>query len=164
MNEFGEVLAWWFIRTGKMEELEEMIRNLKKRYEMHNFTRPLVVYSDRPEMDQSIWENIWPSIEPDNEVTSIRCSPGNGDYLAFPPNVGVPTVIYKANECSAVINRIRENLDADEGDKVMGFDLEWNRGNNPAATIQLCLRNGLSFVFCLKGLLGKRFYTFLSFL
>lgn len=156
MNEFGEIIGWWFIRTGKMEELEEMIRKLRKRYLMHNFTRPQIVYSDRPEMDRSIWERIWPSIQPDSNVSSIPCNPGNVAYLTFPPDVGVPTVIYNANDCSAIIYSIREKLDRDEGEKVIGFDLEWNRGNNPAAIIQICLRSGISFVFSLKSLLGKR--------
>ena len=39
MDEFGEVIGWWIIRTGKMEELEESINELKKGYEMHNFAR-----------------------------------------------------------------------------------------------------------------------------
>ena len=157
MNEFGEVTGWWFIRTGKMEELEESIRKMRKRYEMHNFARPLIVYSDRPEMDRSIlWEKIWPSLQPTNEVASNPCNPDGLKYFSFPIDVGVPTVIYKSSECSAVINRIRENLEMADEEKVLGLDLEWNRGNNPVATIQLSLRNGLSFVFCLKGLLGKR--------
>ena len=156
MNEFGEVIGWWFIRTGKMEELEESIRKLKKRYEMHNFARPLIVYSDRPDVDRSIWEKIWPSVQPINEVPSNPCNPDGPNYFSFPIDVGVPTVIYKSSECSAVINRIRENLEMVDEEKVLGLDLEWNRGNNPVATIQLSLRNGLSFVFCLKGLLGKR--------
>ena len=156
MKEFGEVIGWWFIRTGKMEELEESIRKLKKRYEMHNFARPLIVYSDRPDVDRSIWEKIWPSVQPINEVPSNPCNPDGPNYFSFPIDVGVPTVIYKSSECSAVINRIRENLGMVDEEKVLGLDLEWNRGNNPVATIQLSLRNGLSFVFCLKGLLGKR--------
>ena len=52
-----------------------------------------------------------------------------------------------------MINRIRENLEMVDQEKVLGLDLEWNRGNNPVATIQLSLRISL---FCLKGLLGKR--------
>lgn len=157
MNEFGEVMGWWFIRTGRMEELEVSIRKLKKRYEMHNFDRPLIVYSDRPEMDRSLWEKIWPSIQPDHRLSSIARSPSGPNYLSFPTHIGLPTVIYKSSECSAVINRIRENLEMTDGEKVLGLDLEWNRGNNPVATIQLSLRNGLSFVFCLKALLGKRY-------
>jgi hypothetical protein len=61
MTEFGEVTGWWFIRTGRMEELEYSIRRIKKRYEMSKFQRPEIVYSDRPEMDRSLWERIWPS-------------------------------------------------------------------------------------------------------
>ena len=156
MNEFGEVIGWWFIRTGRMEELEDSIRKLRNRFEMHNFDRPLIVYSDRPEMDRSLWEKIWPSIQPDQRLSSIPCNQSGHNCLSFPIDVGIPTVIYKSSECSAVINRIRENLEMVEEEKVLGLDLEWNRGNNPVATIQLSLRNGLSFVFCLKGLLGKR--------
>ena len=156
INEFGEIIGWWFIRTGKMEELEDSIRKMKKRYEMHNFTRPHIVYSDRPDMNRSIWEKIWPSVQPNNEVTSIPRNPDGPKYFSFSIDVGVSTVVYKSSECNAVINRIWENLEMVGEEKVLGFDLEWNRGNNPVATIQLSLRNGLSFVFCLKGLLGKR--------
>jgi hypothetical protein len=139
-----------------MEELEDSIKKLKKRYEMHNFARPHIVYSDRPEMDRSIWEKIWPSVQPVHELKTVPCNPNGPKYLSFPIDVGVPTVIYKSSECSAVINRIRENLEILDEGKVLELDLEWNRGQNPVATIQISLRNGLSFVFCLKGLLGKR--------
>jgi transposase len=165
MNEFGEVIGWWFIRTGKMEELEDSIRKLKRRYEIHNFDRPEVIYSDRPEMDRSTWERIWPSLRPEAEASQFKRSSTDhfrfgSEYLTFPDEEKIPTVIYKAEECSAIINRIRECLDLNGGKKVLGFDLEWNKGRNPVATIQLSLISGLSFVFSLKGILGKR-YLFL---
>lgn len=122
MNEFGEVIGWWFIRTGKMEELEHSIRKLKKRYEMHKFKRPVIVYSDRPEMDRSLWEKIWPSIQPDFNSLLPQLQSTDASYFSFPIDVGVPTVIYKSVECSAIINRIRENLDNEGGDKILGCD------------------------------------------
>ena len=156
MNEFGEVMGWWFIRTGKMEELENSIRMLRKRYEMNNFERPQIIYSDRPEMDRSLWEKIWPSIQPDCNLTSPIPNSTDAIIFSFPTDIGNPMVIYNSLECSSVINRIRENLESEEGDKTLGFDMEWNRGNNSVATIQLALKTGPSFVFCLKGILGKR--------
>ena len=67
-----------------MEELEESIRNMRKRYEVHNFARPLIVCSDRPEMDRSIlWEKIWPSLQPTNEVASNPCYPDGLKYFSF---------------------------------------------------------------------------------
>lgn len=157
MNEFGEVTGWWFIRTGKMDEIEESIRRIKKRYEMHNFDRPTVVYSDRPEMDRSVWEKIWPSVRPDpDQKLGDTSDTRDVTEMQLPPSIGSPTVVTQADECCAIINRIRENLNMKESENVLGFDLEWNKGNNPVATIQLSLRSGLSFVFCLKGILGKR--------
>ena len=160
MNEFGEVIGWWFIRTGRMNELEDCILKLKQRYEMNHFTRPIVVYSDRPEMDRSIWEKLWPSLrvddslEPASELSETIDTP----YLALPsgPNAPAISVIYKCDECMSVINRIRELLDMHDGQKVLGFDLEWNRGSNPVATIQFLCSSGHSFIFCLKAILGKR--------
>jgi hypothetical protein len=32
---------------------------------MHNFDRPVIVYSDRPEMDRSVWEKICHTLKPD---------------------------------------------------------------------------------------------------
>lgn len=158
MNEFSEVIGWWFIRTGKMEELEDSIRRLKKRYEMHNFDRPVIVYSDRPEMDRSIWEKIWPTLKPDvvaDTSSFTECHNSGLETLCFPISTSLPTVIYKSDECCGVVNRIRELIEGNAM-KVLGFDLEWNRGSNPAATIQISFHSGLSFIFCLKGILGKR--------
>ena len=165
MNEYGEVIGWWFIRTGKMEELEDSIGRLKKRYELHNFKRPQIIYSDRPEMDRSIWEKIWPSLRPDEKMVNQvgESLSDKAEYLQFPTDKSLPNVIYKTDECSTIINRMRECLDAYEGKKVLGFDLEWNRGCNPAATIQFSLMDGLSFVFSLKGILGKRYPIFTYF-
>ena len=157
MNEFGEVTGWWFIRTGKMDEIEASIKRIKKRYDMHNFDRPIIIYSDRPEMDRSIWERIWPSIQPNEDEGSGDIShTANIVQMQLPPSMESPNVVTRADECCAVINRIRENLNVNESENVIGFDLEWNKGNNPVATIQLTLRSGLTFIFCLKGILGKR--------
>ena len=53
MNEYGEVLGRWFIRTDKLEELEYSIKRLKKTYELNDFYRPVIVYCDQHEMDRS---------------------------------------------------------------------------------------------------------------
>lgn len=161
MNEFGEVTGWWFIRTGKMEELENSIKRIKKRYEMNKFQRPEIVYSDRPEMDRSLWERIWPSLNPDetdNHGVTLSSVGSSSDVpcLSFPSGANLITVIQKTDECSSVINRIRECLDMEEGQKVLGFDMEWNRGNNPTATLQFSTITGHSFIFCLKGILAKK--------
>jgi hypothetical protein len=143
MNEYGEVIGWWFIRTGRMDELEECILNLRKRYEMNHFTRPIVVYSDRPEMDRSIWEKLWPSLRVDDSMVPAteQSDTNNTPFLTLPsgPNAPAISVIYKYDECVPIINSIRELLDMREGQRVLGFDLEWNRGGNPVATIQFYL-------------------------
>lgn len=155
MNKFGEVTGWWFIRTGKTIELEQCIMKIKKRYEMHNFDRPLIVYSDRPEMDRSVWERIWPSIEPDQEETA-KVNNHSADTILKLPEKELPTVVYQVDECSAVVTRIRECIHTKENETVLGFDIEWNRGCYPVATIQLSLKCEKSFIFCIKSLIGKR--------
>jgi hypothetical protein len=128
MNEYGEVIGWWFIRTGRMDELEECILKLRQRYEMNHFTRPIVVYSDRPEMDRSIWEKLWPSLRVDDSLVpaTAQSDTSNTPFLSLlsGPNAPAISVIYKCDECVSIINRIRELLDMREGQKVLGFDLE----------------------------------------
>lgn len=161
MNEYGQVTGWWYIRTGKMEELESSIRRLKKRYEINNFKRPEIVYSDRPEMDRSMWEKIWPSLIPDTALAN-QLHPSISTITAFslPKELNLITLIHKSDECSSVIYRIREILEGLDEQKVLGFDIEWNKGNNPAATIQFSIKTGHSYLFSLKGILGKRYVDY----
>lgn len=164
MNEYGEVIGWWFIRTGRMDELEDCILKMRQRFEMNHFNRLIVVYSDRPEMDRSIWEKLWPSLRVDDSLNSVdaisthNLKINNTPFLSLPSGPDAPaiSVIYKSDECVSIVNRIRELLDMNEGQRVLGFDLEWNRGSNPVATIQFSCSSGHSFIFCLKAILGKR--------
>jgi hypothetical protein len=139
------------------------IRRIKKRYEMNKFQRPEIVYSDRPEMDRSLWERIWPSLNSGDtsdyhgQVLSSTGPSSDVPYLSLPSGANLITVIQKTDECSAVINRIRDCLDTNEGQKVLGFDMEWNRGNNPTATLQFSTITGHTFIFCLRGILGKKY-------
>lgn len=64
--------------------------------------------------------------------------------------------------CNGVVCRIRDILDMYGGEKVLGMDVEWNRGRNPVATIQLSCPTGETFIFCLKGILGARYCTIVS--
>lgn len=137
---------------------------MRKRFEMNHFNRPIVVYSDRPEMDRSIWEKLWPSLRVDDSLNSADAISthnfkiNNTPFLSLPSSPDAPaiSVIYKSDECVSIVNRIRELLDMNEGQRVLGFDLEWNRGSNPVATIQFSCSSGHSFIFCLKAILGKR--------
>lgn len=140
MNEYGEVLGRWFIRTDKLEELEYSIKRLKKTYELNDFYRPVIVYCDQHEMDRSTQDKIFGN-EERNDVKFVGKSLSNGstdkaEYLHFPTDNAILDVTYKGYECSTVINRIRKCLDVDAGRKVLDFDLEWSRGCNPAATLQ----------------------------
>jgi hypothetical protein len=158
MNEFGEVIGWWFIRTGKMEELEDSIKGLKKRYEMNGFTPPVIVYSDRPEMTRSLWERIWSSLRPDIPV--IPSGHVSLPLLSLPADRQV-IVVTRLDECTTHIDRLRNLVEGQKDGKIVGLDVEWNQGLHPVATIQVSTVEGNCFIFCLKGILGKRYFSYL---
>ena len=83
-------------------------------------------------MDRSLWEKIWPSLQPDPTLANqLNPSTTTGQVstittFSLPSDAKLITVIYKAEECSAVVNRIREILEMNDEHKVLGFDIEWN--------------------------------------
>jgi hypothetical protein len=47
MNEFSKILGWWFVNGTNMLEVEEGIRGINRRYQLHGFVGPLVFTTDR---------------------------------------------------------------------------------------------------------------------
>jgi hypothetical protein len=47
MNEFGEILGWYLLRTEQHEELRPLLLGLKQRLEKRGAAPPTLVYTDR---------------------------------------------------------------------------------------------------------------------
>lgn len=45
-----------------MEEQRSALVKMKGRYQMHNFGVLKAVYTDRPDQDKRIWEEVWPEL------------------------------------------------------------------------------------------------------
>lgn len=59
MNEFGEILGFWYMRGGSLNEIKPQLRGLDMRYQQNGFDSVENIYTDCPEKDREILEEIF---------------------------------------------------------------------------------------------------------
>ena len=58
MNEFGQVVAWWFTTGTAMAELEESVTRLKQRYQLLGYDNPESFTTDCCCQERNYWNRI----------------------------------------------------------------------------------------------------------
>jgi hypothetical protein len=150
MNEHRQVVAFWFIRSGSLEEIRDGLEGLKKRLRINHFPDLQTIYTDRPDGDRSIWESIFTELQPN--IQEDPCT-----MLQVLDNFEKPTAIEyccSVKELSIAMHKINKELsdlqDNGEKDLFIGFDAEWNisqkKGIQKILTLQLAMPSGFTVI------------------
>ena len=156
MNEYGQIIGWWFVHSTNLSEVREKLKSVAKRFKAHGFTGPLLFFTDRCCTERSFFTEGTADDAEDVVFETLR---GEGIQIASnisPKPVAVlpraPALLNNADMINSVCGDILGEASASAAagnDYVVGFDCEWKIGSGmqPAATVQLALPDDRSFVF-----------------
>jgi hypothetical protein len=158
MNEFGKILGFWFVSGTTMKELEESLRGINRRYELHGFDGPLIFTTDRCCDDRDFisgkrnkgerpifvsFENQ--SGEPENNADNSAA----GSFMQIlQADLPCPPVLVTSKDigiaaCGDIISECDE-----KGWDVIAIDTEWVIGTKQGPhVIQIGLPDGNTYIF-----------------
>jgi hypothetical protein len=158
MNEFGKILGFWFVSGTTMKELEESLRGINRRYQLHGFDGPLIFTTDRCCDDRDFLSGrrnkgkcpIFSSFERNQSDAE-----NNAEDLAAGPFVQIlqadlpcPPVLVTSKEIGvATCGDIIQECDEKDWD-VIAIDTEWVIGTKQGPhVIQIGLPDGRTYIF-----------------
>jgi hypothetical protein len=153
MNEYGQVVAWWFTTGTGMAELEESLKRLRCRYDAHGFDAPQSFTTDRCCHERAFLERTFGLESIDNGDESDESTveaEGDGDFeiyeaVSLP---STPKVAYTREIADLYVGEIVEFFSCNPSTiQAVGFDTEYHRGQYKAKCIQIGLPDGRTYVF-----------------
>ena len=157
MNEYGQVVAFWFTTGTGMKELEECVKQLKFRYENFGFEGPYSFTTDRCCQERRYWnENLRfadatdaasrVAAEEDEEEDSRNVA--NKVSVTFVSLPRPPRVAVSKPVADAFVDEISAKLQEEPvNERAFAWDCEWILGSMNADTLQIGLRGGDTYVF-----------------
>lgn len=136
MNEFGQIVAWWFTTGTGMDELKDSIVKLKKRHRLLGFDA-----TDRCCQERTYWESIFGFLDQyldldhihDDDIRTIT-------VVDMPYEAREPAYTIEVGEC--YMGQISEHLMNKPPElQVAAVDCEWRRGATEADVITIKLMN-----------------------
>ena len=150
MNEYSQILGFWFVNGTSLSEIEPCLQGLNARYKLHGFEGPIFFTTDRCCDERSFFEGA---------ASNEKCP-------IFDSFCGLASHDGEVDTHSITINQVRlpkpavyiENTDVanvtasqiiNTCNGVVSYDSEWciGRGNQKPQTIQIGLANGNTYIF-----------------
>jgi hypothetical protein len=153
MNEYSEVVAWWFTTGTGMAELEESLNRLRSRYDAQGFDGPHSFTTDRCCHERAFLERTFrlKSIDDGNESDESTAEAENdGDFEVYEAVSlpSTPKVAYTREISDLNVGEIVEFFSLNPSViQAVGFDTEYHRGQYKAKCIQIGLPDGRTYVF-----------------
>ena len=172
MNEYHQVVGFWFVRTSSLQELRPVMQQLAERYEKNGFKKPKCIFSDVPDKDRRYWESLFETLSAKTLqhplVSRRKKSANNAPMLCLPDGKNSILITH----ISQVDNTMLQiSLKINNNSRLyVGFDLEWTSFPRvgPVAVLQISLSSGETYIFHLTSILGGKYkeagkkYTFLD--
>lgn len=87
MNEYGQILAWWFTNGTNMGEIDNELKKLRERYDILGFDEPESVSTDRCCSERKFWIDIMKlknKYEAIPEINSASANIGKENVVNLP--------------------------------------------------------------------------------
>lgn len=144
-----------------MEELRPGLLGLRRRFLANNFELIRTIYTDRPDTDRTVWEDVFPELKPSDAEDPLPGLPAPRPH--FTCSADDVAYVNSKKAFSSVMEKINlelEQMKQENKQMYVGLDAEWNigkqlKGANKVLTIQLSLPSGFSAVFHLPFLIDK---------
>ncbi len=161
MNDFGKILLWRFVTGTTLLEVEDALRGLNRRYNLHGFRGPIIFTTDRCCQERSFYEGtnnrgqspIFHSFVPEtpgqqnDEGTSRRQEDSSGVVTKY-LTLNKPPQRFSTDEvANATANGIIAQCEAKNW-TVVSLDSEWARGNKYGPDVIQITTEGLeTYIF-----------------
>jgi hypothetical protein len=156
MNEFGQVVAWWFTTGTGMNELEAAFQKLKQRYQLFGFDGPFSFTTDRCCHERTF---LGRTLGLDSTISDSDEESVNGEdtedveiYEAVTlPNA--PKVATTSAVTSDFVGEIcRYFIEHRMEMQVLSIDTEYHRGQYKAKCLQVTLPDDTTYIFHLASI------------
>lgn len=151
MNEFGQVVAWWFTSGTSMDELKESIKKLKQRYTKLGYDHPESFTTDRCCHERTYWNAIFSFLD-----THISTAGVDEEDLATVNIVQMPfeerAVAYNGDVATLYVSEIYDYINSQPRElKVIVVDCEWTVGQpNAEVVIVDTMEESAPYIFSLS--------------
>jgi len=147
LNEYSQVAAWWLTTGTGMNELEEPLRKLRQRYNLHGFDGPLSCTTDRCCQERAFWKRVLgPMNDDDAENTHLLTGDTDEIKVVDPPYNA--RCAYDTDVAGAFVGEISRVLrDEPIERQVILVDGEWLIGNSKMDVLIVGLLNGHVYLF-----------------
>lgn len=149
MNEFGQVVAWWFTTGTGMGELEKSIKQLKQRYSKLGYDETESFYTDRCCHDRAYLNRVFQFLDQQVDMDRVDDEDAVTINLVQMPYDQRPPA-YSVDVALIYISAILDYLDSQPPElQVIIYDCEWTRGAAKAEVgIIDTLGEDAPYVFC----------------
>ena len=146
-NEYNEILTQGFLNSKGHDEAKQLLKNLHKRYEIHNFRPVQLMYTDNCCGDRTLFENVFPSLQKDverqDDSNVSNVTPDEQLQTMNVSDMGYEICYSKtAEDINYFCDEIMDELNKmDDPYTYIGLDCEWKTENNrkvgPVSVLQL---------------------------
>ena len=128
MNEFGQVVAWWFTSGTSMIELQSAISNIKTRYEKYGYDGPVSFTTDRCCQERAFWVRVLKLVEGRLDTQFLEAEDVSEVEVVKAPNVA--QVAQSIAMCNLFVGWISEEINKlPMEQRVIIVDGEWKIGH-----------------------------------
>ena len=169
-QQFGQVVAWWLVKTGSQDEIRSCFESLERRYRLHGFDPPRLFYTDNPTGDKNFLTDVFSSLREGGPMHVTEQAPLEGaEHIGLGENApqtssaiqGRPRLVLPSEpvllailddrELQRATDEIRASL-RETRSNVVGLDLEWDfpvpgGTRQPIALIQVATQTGHTWLF-----------------
>lgn len=146
MNEYGQIVAYWFTHGSNLGQLRANILQLAQRYKMHGFPGPDTLTTDRCCQERTFWEGsatdepIFDTLKINEAVEAI-----NVKTIVLPAS----KIKFATNMTLARVlaNEILASLAAEGQQRTIFVDCKRALSHQRADVVQVGLWNGIVYVF-----------------
>jgi len=154
MNEFGQVVGWWFTTGTGMKEIQAQVKKVKERYFQLGFDGPETVSTDRCCNERSFWTRLLGLRESKEQIPNVDDSLYEEmEILDLPHEPKLATTTQATDILVGEISLFLNSLPREQ--KVIGVDCEWELGRAKADLLIVSLMDDRVYLFHLA-LIGPR--------
>lgn len=148
MNEYGQVVAWWFTNGTGMAEIQLELRKLNHRYSAMGYDEPATITTDRCCQERQFWKDIFTLMD-DHEIVADELDESvyrEVETVELPSVPRIPAVTEEIT--SLYVSQVSEYLESQQAEqRIIAVDCEWKIGKARADLLQIALWDGRVFLF-----------------
>ena len=138
MNEFGQVVAWWFTSGTSMTELESAIAKIKHRYKLYGYDGPHTATTDRCCQERAFWIRVLRLIESRIDTQYLETEDVSEIEVVKAPFEG--QIASTIAICVSFVGWISDELNKlPPEQRVIAVDGEWKIGHAKMDLLMICM-------------------------